>query len=99
MVESGQKKKTGATDKQIVFPGGPKNTSKVASYGRFDLKIGTGLKFPAKSTPLELHSSHGDPFRDQKRFQKMTLFLAAPKKLKKQQQNDKNNILYLIFDT
>ena len=47
-----------------------KNTSKVASYGRFDLKMGTGLKFPAKPTPLELHSSHGDPFRDQTRFQK-----------------------------
>ena len=47
-----------------------KHIAKVGSYGRFDLKIGIGLKFPAKSTPLELHSSHGDPFRDQKRFQK-----------------------------
>ena len=44
------------------------NNAKVASYGRFDLIFGTGLKFPAKPTPVELHSSHGDPFRDQKSF-------------------------------
>ena len=47
-----------------------KNMPKVASYGRFDLKIGTGLKFPANSTPVQPHSSHSDPFRDQKRFRK-----------------------------
>ena len=45
-----------------------KSIAKVGSYGRFDLKIGIGLEFPAKSTSVELHSSHGDPFRGQKRF-------------------------------
>ena len=58
------------------------NIAKVGSYGRFDLKIGIGLNFPAKFTPLELDCSHGDPFRDQKRFQKTMLFLAASNKHK-----------------
>ena len=38
------------------------NASKVGSYSRFDLKVGTGLKFPAKPTPVELHSSHSSTY-------------------------------------
>ena len=45
-----------------------KNCPKVAIYARFELKMGLGLKFPEKLTPVQLHSSHGDPFRDQKSF-------------------------------
>ena len=76
-----QQKKTKRMTNNLS-PNSFKNIAKVGSYGRFDIKIGIGLKFPAKFTPLELHSSHCDPFRDQKRFQKTTLFLAASKKHK-----------------
>ena len=47
-----------------------KNSPKVAIYARFVLKMGLGLKFPEKLAPLQIHSSHGDPFRNQKRFLK-----------------------------
>ncbi len=69
------------------------NIAKISSYGRFALKIGTGLKFPAKSSPLELHSSHGDSFRDQTRFRKTMLFLAAFERTQRntKQQHTTNN--------
>ena len=45
-----------------------KNTSKVASCGRFDLKFGILVKFCPEIIRNYFCSSHGDPFRDQKRF-------------------------------
>ena len=45
-----------------------KNSPKVASYGRFDLKFGIGLKKDAEIIRNYFRSSHGDPFRDQERF-------------------------------
>ena len=67
-----------------------KNCPKVAIYARFVLKMGLGLKFPEKLGAVQLHSSHGDPFRDQTRFRKTMRFLAASKKLEKKQNATKN---------
>ena len=47
-----------------------KNSPKVASYARFDLKIGIGFKKDAEIIRNYFRSSHGDPFRDQKSFKK-----------------------------
>ena len=47
-----------------------KNNPKVDSYVNFDLIFGIGLKNGAEITRNYFRSSHGDPFRDQKSFQK-----------------------------
>ena len=47
-----------------------KNSPKVASYVNFDLKFGIGLKNGAEIIRNDFRSSHGDPFRDQKSFEK-----------------------------
>ena len=44
-----------------------KNSSKVGSYSRFDLKFGILVKYAETVWKLS-KSSYGDPFRDQKVF-------------------------------
>ena len=47
-----------------------KNSPKVASHVTFDLKFGISVKNDGDPFRNYFRSSHGDPFRDQKSFQK-----------------------------